>query len=664
MQADCGSIVVNPSFEDWVYENEKYPHALQSPMKRQITYRVEEEIGPRETKDDPWKPNDYQSTVRAKSRGEGSRSAMMIFAFIMCLLAIAALVLILLMWFGKMGERCGCSTGDASSGSLSTGTQKDILTRITALERNVTKLQQGLENKTNELRVVHSSLRDVDEKLFNLTMKLNITEVNLQEKDNMIHALLENTTSRIFHKLNMTEIQLQMSDKELSSSLTETRENLTTKMRDAEQRLQNNIENSSRTLSDKVDSVNYDLNKTRNHLITSNHDVRNELGALNTTLILKITTDFQVLKTDLNTTKTYLEDADIELQKSLTAQNSTLTTRTDNLDSATNQLSSILATTQSNLDRLNDTQIKSTQEFQGHLLSMEARLNSTDEDLKSSTGNLQNKIEELNTSFAGQVNSLSQSITAVHSQSNETKESFNNFKMHTENSVTLVNDGLSNLEKTVNSTKDKLTSRIESTDLRINSTTVRLDQEDVSIISLVNDINTTLSLKVENVSKLQGPVGPRGFNGSQGLVGPAGPQGVNGTQGPQGVIGPQGFNGSQGSPGSDGLQGATGPPGPPGAGDFSQCEFMTSTDIGSQTAFQGNTLPAATKVILTEPTDKRIVGVTCSTDFAQLYILEAEIVPSTNKQVYRCECYGNQGSAGTIKSIQCFMHYWLCPLTT
>ena len=37
---------------------------------------------------------------------------------------------------------------------------------------------------------------------------------------------------------------------------------------------------------------------------------------------------------------------------------------------------------------------------------MEARLNSTDEDLKSSTGNLQNKIEELNTSFAGQVCNL------------------------------------------------------------------------------------------------------------------------------------------------------------------------------------------------------------------------------------------------------------------
>ena len=211
---------------------------------------------------------------------------------------------------------------------------------------------------------------------------------------------------------------------------------------------------------------------------------------------------------------------------------------------------------------------------------------------------------------------------------------------------------------------------------QLNSTTERLDQEDVSIKSLINDINATLSLKVlevteiiffyirvffslslffyfffiflfpylfiyyffflafflfvffffsglcvcfslfvklwnlilmflfqvENVSKLQGPVGPRGFNGSQGPVGPAGPQGFNGTQGPQGVIGPQGSNESQGSPGSDGLQGAAGPSGPPGAGDFSQCEFMTSTDTGSQTAFQGNTLPAATKVILTEPT--------------------------------------------------------------
>lgn len=37
---------------------------------------------------------------------------------------------------------------------------------------------------------------------------------------------------------------------------------------------------------------------------------------------------------------------------------------------------------------------------------MEARLNSTEEDLKSSIGNLQNKVEELNTSFAGKVRNV------------------------------------------------------------------------------------------------------------------------------------------------------------------------------------------------------------------------------------------------------------------
>ena len=35
------------------------------------------------------------------------------------------------------------------------------------------------------------------------------------------------------------------------------------------------------------------------------------------------------------------------------------------------------------------------------------------------------------------------------------------------------------------------------------------------------------------VKKLQGPIGPPGFNGSQGPIGPAGPPGFNGTQGPR-----------------------------------------------------------------------------------------------------------------------------------
>ena len=97
------------------------------------------------------------------------------------------------------------------------------------------------------------------------------------------------------------------------------------------------------------------------------------------------------------------------------------------------------------------------------------------------------------------------------------------------------------------------------------------------------------------MSKLQGPVGPRRFNGSQGPIGPAGPSGFNGThgaQGIQGVIGPQGFNGSQGPPG---------PQGPQGAGDFSQCEHKTETSTGSLDPVTTNNLGASINVIKDEP---------------------------------------------------------------
>ena len=93
-------------------------------------------------------------------------------------------------------------------------------------------------------------------------------------------------------------------------------------------------------------------------------------------------------------------------------------------------------------------------------------------------------------------------------------------------------------------------------------------------------------MQLENVSKMEGPVGPRGFNGSQGPTGLQGPQGFNGSQGPQGAIGPQGLNGSQGPQGFNGSQG------PQGAGDFSQCQHITITGTPSPQSPVTNNNPA------------------------------------------------------------------------
>ena len=96
------------------------------------------------------------------------------------------------------------------------------------------------------------------------------------------------------------------------------------------------------------------------------------------------------------------------------------------------------------------------------------------------------------------------------------------------------------------------------------------------------------------MKKLQSPVGPPCFNGSQGPIGPAGPPGFNGTQGIQGIIGPQGFNGSQGA------QGPEGPQGTQGAANFSQCVLKTKSNTGSQHKVTSNSRAAPITVTLEE----------------------------------------------------------------
>lgn len=106
MQGPGGRIVVNPAFEDWVYEDEK-PTAV-TPVKRQITYHVEEEIGQR---NDPWEQchlQDSYGSGKAVSTHSSSHALLSLVA-LLCVLSIAAIALNLLMFFGKIDYKCGCT---------------------------------------------------------------------------------------------------------------------------------------------------------------------------------------------------------------------------------------------------------------------------------------------------------------------------------------------------------------------------------------------------------------------------------------------------------------------------------------------------------------------------------------------------------------------------
>ena len=78
---------------------------------------------------------------------------------------------------------------------------------------------------------------------------------------------------------------------------------------------------------------------------------------------------------------------------------------------------------------------------------------------------------------------------------------------------------------------------------------------------------------------LRGPIGPPGFNGSQGPIGPAGPPGFNGLQGIPGSIGP---HSSQ------------------RAGNFSQCVHKTISNSGSQNKVTTNSRRGSVSVAVEE----------------------------------------------------------------
>lgn len=160
---------------------------------------------------------------------------------------------------------------------------------------------------------------------------------------------------------------------------------------------------------------------------------------------------------------------------------------------------------------------------------------------------------------------------------------------------------------------------------------------------------------------LQGPPGPQGIQGPQGSPGPPGKTGITGAIGPKGLPGvpgfrgPQGYNGTQGPKGDTGAPGPKGAKAPPGVHDLSLCRHRSNSSVTTSGPY------ANTAISVVETTNKKIIGVTCSTDDARQYLLSRDTKSST--PTYTCTCRGSvsHNSSGLMK---CYIHFWECPLET
>ncbi|EDO33806.1 predicted protein [Nematostella vectensis] len=178
--------------------------------------------------------------------------------------------------------------------------------------------------------------------------------------------------------------------------------------------------------------------------------------------------------------------------------------------------------------------------------------------------------------------------------------------------------------------------------VQLNRTANILETADESLSSLLLKVNASLSQKLDYVSKMEGPMGPRGYNGSIG---------------PQGLAGAEGHNGTQGIQGPMGVNGSAGVPGPPGAGNLALCQY--SMDEGTKVTSGASAHAVVSRV---EGSNERFMGVYCSTDRAALVRLETTL--NNGLRVFVCQCYGDSTYSSLSSTTKCFIHYWHCPRTS
>lgn len=121
-----------------------------------------------------------------------------------------------------------------------------------------------------------------------------------------------------------------------------------------------------------------------------------------------------------------------------------------------------------------------------------------------------------------------------------------------------------------------------------------------------------LDQKVKNVSKMPGPVGPPGYNGSQG------------------------------------------PAGRDVSSYLSACQFKMKSSTMT---------PGSNKIIVhfDEPTNSKVMAVTCSTDYnAEYNLISREQASGVRRYVCTCDGKSTLFKRGT----SCYLNYWICPLTT
>ncbi|KAK3715073.1 hypothetical protein QZH41_012129 [Actinostola sp. cb2023] len=197
--------------------------------------------------------------------------------------------------------------------------------------------------------------------------------------------------------------------------------------------------------------------------------------------------------------------------------------------------------------------------------------------------------------------------------------------------------------------------RLQTTVDKVNQIESNLQQK---LTQLEEEFAKQRVMMLEMQTKLSDIRNSSSHGNSPGLPGPPGSPGTPGTKGSQGH---KGVQGDKGLLGTSGPKGSKGVPGPAGAGNMSLCTFHTKRGTGTNPGAS-----STADVVIPEPLDKRILGVTCSTNNALVTSFSSKL-NNQNRRLFTCFCGGSTTflplKAG-VSHMYCYINYWSCPLVT
>nr|XP_058940010.1 collectin-12-like [Pocillopora verrucosa] len=621
------NLIVNPAYKqphydplDSATEEDMVPTVMESPQNNTVPRRVTKRENINLVRQTEWdvKGTKTESLVQRNTLSKPVSVLLGLVCFTSCL----SLILTLLILSGSIeAGRCSCGdnegpgrksaiTADEKQSEKFSTKLSSLNQKMAEMTRNVSELPKKIENLETMLlghnaSKLHEEVSSQNNSIKHLTKRLDSIQAQTVGHAAVLEDLNSSTTT------NMMEFKQVWT---VFNTTKQEKDNLTKKVDQEFKRIRQDVKQTEGSL----------LNKTNSSLQDFENKVNSEIRIVSLKLNTTIARS-DYLYSSLKSQRKNVRNSFGKLELRVKMEEEKSSNITKSLDHHSKLIQHLT-------DMLNDTREDMRNMSREQSTALELAQNSTVAELLR----VRMLVDSTQTILLTQLKKMHENMTKKVTKETEKLETRIEIEENKSNSTKQVTDQhlnrIQQIEKLLNVTRENMKEESKKyfTALWLTGNSTKMDLQSIrmvlnvtrgNIVRQLKEVQDNLTEQVKNVSKMPGPIGPPGYNGSQGPVGP---------------------------------QGAVGPAGPKGSGDFGQCQYDTKEE---------NKITGSDRILvhIDEPANKRVMAVTCSTDHSAEYNLVTR-TQGANVRRFVCTCDGISSLFN--RGTKCYLHYWICPLTT